>query len=111
MILFHILFLLVLLLTFLPMLKNQHWFFRLGDFLKVHVLYLSIILIAIGMINYQTVNPLFNTTLVLIIIFLAKTIIKYTFLYSLPDKKKIERCICYYINSISKCLSIQYQLY
>lgn len=90
MILFYILFLLVLLLTFLPMLKNQHWFFRLGDFLKVHVLYLSIILIVIGMINYKTVNPLFNTILVLIIIFHAKTIIKYTSLYSLPLKNKSE---------------------
>lgn len=90
MILFYILFLLVLLLTFLPMLKNQHWFFRLGDFLKVHVLYLSIILIIIGMINYKTVNPLFNTILVLIIIFHAKTIIKYTSLYSLPLKNKSE---------------------
>ncbi len=90
MILFYILFLLVLLLTFLPMLKNQHWFFRLGDFLKVHVLYLSIILIIIGMINYKTVNPLYNTILVLIIIFHAKTIIKYTSLYSLPLKNKSE---------------------
>ncbi|WP_298396871.1 endonuclease/exonuclease/phosphatase family protein [Flavobacterium sp.] len=88
MIVYYSLVLLVVILTILPLFNNQHWIFRLGDFLKVHVFYLTLILSSIGLVLYDQIDIVFHTLLLIIVLFHGITVLKYTRLYRLPIKTK-----------------------
>ena len=90
MILYYSIILLLIALSILPLFKNQHWVFRLGDFLKVHLMYLAIILIAVGIIYQDSINLNIQLLLFTLFFYHAKTILRYTKLHRLPLKNKSE---------------------
>lgn len=71
--------------TLLPLVSDQHWFFRIWDFGKVQVTIFQVILFTLGIIfvnDYSLLYIVFQTILFIVLLYNAFILIKYTPLYN-----------------------------
>ncbi len=88
MVLYWIIYSIIFFFTILPLFKNQHWLFRIGDFIKIHILVICIVNCIIGITIEPQIKLVYQLFLLGITAYHALTIIKYTPLYRLPKKIK-----------------------
>lgn len=86
-ILFHSLSIIVIIASLLPFSKNQHWFVRLGDFVKVHLFVCQALLFIVGffVIDYSLFSIVVCSLLLFLLIHNIFILAKYTPLF----KKRI----------------------
>jgi endonuclease/exonuclease/phosphatase (EEP) superfamily protein YafD len=85
-----ILSILLLLFTLFPIIKHQHWFFRIFDFAKVQIVVIQFIFFIISFIiyDYSYAFWIFQCLLILAILFEISILIQYTPLYRNPHIDK-----------------------
>lgn len=86
--------------SLIPLIQNQHWFFRFFDFAKVQILFAQTLLFIVGLIFIPKNNYLYFTQLALLgcIIYEVVLLYKYTPFYKIEKKYKTK--------SSSKSISI-----
>lgn len=81
---------LLLISTLIPLVQNQHWFFRVFDFGKVQILILQFILVVLGFIflDYTTLFYISQGLLILCMIYELYLLFPYTPFYKVEKKTK-----------------------
>lgn len=91
---YYILSLLLIVVSLLPFIPNQHWMFRIWEFARVQVFVLQILVIAIGFIFIQEQNIYFWSTQILLLILFINNIfvlLPYTKFYKTKSIKNVKK--------------------
>lgn len=93
--LFYLISLLLLISSFIPLIQNPHWFFRIFEFGKLQLLLLLVVTLVTGIIfikEYLLLDGVFFGLITLTILFHVKDLYPYSTFHSIPKNNKNNRC-------------------